>query len=50
MRYFSKYVMIKYSCGHKGKGIDTYQAFVTENVVQCRKCGNNLSHPFLGAL
>ncbi|MDL5503487.1 MAG: hypothetical protein QSU88_09750, partial [Candidatus Methanoperedens sp.] len=38
MNYFSKIVMIKYVCGHKKLGIDTYQPFVTKNSVKCPKC------------
>ncbi len=38
MNYFSKIVMIRYACGHKKLGIDTYQSFVTENKVKCPKC------------
>ncbi len=38
MNYFSKLVMIRYACGHKKLGIDTYQSFVTENKVKCPKC------------
>ena len=38
MKYFNRFVMIKYFCGHKGKGIDSYQAFVTEDDVKCPKC------------
>ncbi len=38
MNYFSKIVMIRYACGHKKLGIDTYQSFVTENKIKCPKC------------
>ncbi len=38
MNYFSKIVMIRFACGHKKLGIDTYQSFVTENKVKCPKC------------
>jgi hypothetical protein len=38
MNYFSKIVMIRYACGHKKLGIDTYQTFVTENKIKCPKC------------
>jgi hypothetical protein len=41
MNYFSKNVMIRYVCGHKKQGIDTYQAFVIENDVKCPKCTDN---------
>ena len=41
MNCFSKIVMVRYVCGHKKQGIDTYQAFVTENSVKCPKCTNN---------
>ena len=38
MNYFSKIVMIRYACGHKKLGIDTYQSFVIENKIKCPKC------------
>ncbi len=41
MNYFSKITWIKYVCGHKKLGIDTMQAFVTENTVKCQKCNEN---------
>ncbi len=41
MNYFSKMIMIRYVCGHKKQGIDTYQAFVIENSVKCPKCTDN---------
>ncbi len=38
MNYFSKIVMIRYACGHRKQGTDTYQSFVAENEVKCPKC------------
>ncbi len=46
MNYFNRYVLISYACGHRGRGTDTYQQFVTENAVQCPKCEKKPSHPF----
>jgi predicted nucleic acid-binding Zn ribbon protein len=40
MNYFSKIILIKYVCGHKKQGTDTYQAFVTKNAVKCPKCND----------
>ncbi len=36
-----KITWIKYVCGRKKLGIDTMQAFVTENTVKCQKCNEN---------
>ncbi len=41
MNYFENIILIKYVCGHKKFGIDTYQAFVTKNAVKCPKCNEN---------
>lgn len=38
MNYFSKIIFIRYACGHRGKGTDTYQSFVTQNQVSCPRC------------
>ncbi len=50
MNYFNSYILVVYACGHRGKDTDTYQKFVTDNAVQCKKCEKASSHPFFGAL
>lgn len=42
MKYFSRIILIVFACGHRKRGIDTYQQFVTDNKVDCPACNSRV--------